>query len=160
MVRFTITIPRKEYNPIEVSFIGYETTNITEAKEELVIKLQPSAVQLEAETVRTGESIIMNVFNNLKLNCEFRQKALTCYHKETVEDSAGFYYLAEGILEVFQPNDVSLEKTEISPVKVRKQEFKSMNSDMTMIRGYASITGKKRKKLYSPRQFQTLRVFI
>lgn len=135
---FTLTVPNKENTPIEVSFMGYETANIDETKEDLVVKLKPSSIQLEAVTVKTGESIMWDVFNNLQLNYEFRQKAMNCYYKETLEDSAGYYYLAEGVLEVFQPNDVSPDKTKISPVKVRKQEFKTMNNDITMIRGHAS----------------------
>lgn len=135
---FTITLPKEDHVTIEVSFIGYETSTIVQAEEKLTVKLQPSSIQLEAVTVRTGESIVWEVFKNLKLNYEFRQKSMTCYYKETLEDTAGFYYLAEGILDVFQPNDVSLDKTEISPIKVRKQAFKEMNSDITMIRGHAS----------------------
>ncbi len=137
---FAITIPEATGQELAVSFIGYKTYKcpVDLADKRFQISLEPSLTQLQAVEVTTGESILEKVFNTLRLNYELDQQHMVCYYKESLAETSGLYYLAEGILDVFQPSDVSSEDIEISPIKTRKQEFMPIDEELVLVHGHAS----------------------
>ena len=137
---FSISVPEVAKMEISVSFIGYKTfkSPIEADEKQFNITLSPAATELAAVTVTTGESIIEKVFNKLRLNYELDQQHMVCYYKESLMDTKKMYYLAEGILDVYQPSEISSEPIEISPIRTRKKEFKQLDEEAVLIHGHAS----------------------
>jgi len=137
---FSVTVPIADNVEIAISFIGYKTfkSPVERNESQFHVSLKPATTQLEAVTVTTGESVIAQVFNKLKLNYELDQQHLVCYYKESLNQDDDMYYLAEGILDVYQPSEVSTEPIEISPIRTRKQELKEVDEEVVMIHGHAT----------------------
>lgn len=124
---------------LRVSFIGYETLRhpITALGQSLQLLLKPAVMELQAVTVMTGEYIIEKVLERLRTNYELGSQYLMCYYKERMRGNEELYYLAEGILDVYQPSHLSGRSPEISPIKTRKREFALLDEEMTMVHGHA-----------------------
>ncbi|MEM9327576.1 MAG: carboxypeptidase-like regulatory domain-containing protein [Bacteroidota bacterium] len=137
---FNILIKSNEASEIHVSFIGYIAYKapLDPNETELRIELSPTVTELEAVVVKTGRSIVEDVIRNLPTNYILENQFMTCYYKESIKQQEKFSYLAEGILDVFQPSEVSNEKTLISPVRTRKQESEAAKDNMVLVYGHAS----------------------
>ncbi|MBV6647185.1 MAG: carboxypeptidase-like regulatory domain-containing protein [Cyclobacteriaceae bacterium] len=137
---FQIEVPYEANYVIEASFIGYENfeSTLSAAEEKHVIYLKPAITELEAVVVKTGEGIISEVLNHLKFNYELDHQSMNCYYKERLFGQQNLYYLAEGILDIYLPSDVSSNTTQVSPIRTRKKEYIDVaETDVTMIRGHA-----------------------
>ncbi len=137
---FNILIKNNEAHEINVSFIGYIAykapldPNVTN----LTVELSPTVTELEAVVVKTGRSIVEEVIKNIPVNYILENQFMTCYYKESIKQEEKFAYLAEGILDVFQPSEVSNDKAMISPVRTRKQEAEHAKENMVLVYGHAS----------------------
>lgn len=149
---FSISFKRNDLSQeLKVSFIGYESfkQNISSSASDVIIELTPNSKELEEVIVYSADHVIRDIFNFKHVNYEFEDQQLTSYYKEILKSSSTYFYLAEGILDIYLPTVFSKDNPIIHPLKSRKKEFLSLDSlEMTYVTGNArdmlnSITRRK-----------------
>lgn len=128
---------------LKVSFIGYNSARVslagTEDYSSLRVELQPVNYELEGVYVRSGISIMSNVLNRIDFNYEYSHQSALCYFREKLSSQLNTQYIAEGVLDIYLPNNYSTNDIQISDVKSRRKSFTSEEeADFTLIKGHAS----------------------
>ena len=76
-----------------------------------------------------GEAIMTEVFHRFHINYEMSRVHKLGYYQEAMEDSDGIHYLAESIVDIFVPHNLSQEDhASIMPIKSRKKVFEEISS--------------------------------
>ncbi|WP_425392779.1 hypothetical protein [Ekhidna sp.] len=98
-----------------------------------------------------GQSLMETVFDRFHINYEMSRLHKVGYYKESVSDSASTYYLAEGIVDIYIPCNLSKsENASISPIKARKTVFKQVDQESLLL-GNASDMA--RSSIWRPNSF-------
>lgn len=130
-----------EGESMEVSYMGYApfSQTIEDSKAYHSIYLEPSTIHLDEVVVWTGESIMKHVFDRLHMNYHLERQHIVGYYKETMSSWNATYYLAEGVMDIYVPNDMDrIKQPLVSPIKTRKMVFKSFDEDEFILGGNAS----------------------
>lgn len=150
---------------LKASYIGYKSTNISLKDEQdlnkIVVKMAAVSLELEGVQVRSGDMILQKVINRIDFNYEYSHQSALCFFRETLDTQFGKQYVAEGIMDIYLPNNYSNNDIQVSVVKSRKSTFESeLAEDFTMIKGHAmdmvqsivwrddSFLNKKKRKHY------------
>lgn len=81
---------------------------------------------------------MQHVFNHLITNYEMEATRLTSYYKEKLITQDSLVYLAEGILDILSPPNISGGTTKISPLRTRKVVLQKLDPERaTMMSGHA-----------------------
>lgn len=124
---------------LEVSFVGYTPARININRFSIKqIQLRESALNLDAVTVWTGQRLMHEVHKHTIVNYQMEAQRMTSYYKERLLGNDSLYYLAEGIMEVFEPSNVSTDEVQISPLRTRRKVQQKLDpQQITLISGSA-----------------------
>lgn len=140
---FNIAVDESFLNhEIKASFIGYKSSTLTlrEGKDlsNLILVLAPVAMELEGVEVRSGEKILRNILNRLDFNYEYAHQNALCFFREQLSTQLSEKYVAEGIVDIYLPNNHSDNDIQVSVVKSRKESYDDdLSDDFVMIKGHA-----------------------
>lgn len=85
-----------------------------------------------------GSEIMTEVFHRFHINYEMSRTHKLGYYQEAMEDAKGVHYLAESIVDIFVPHNLSAdEHASVRPLKARKKAFVKM-SEENLLFGNAS----------------------
>lgn len=124
---------------LHVTFVGYIPTKINLNRYPISrIELSPSTINLDAVTVIAGPEVVDEFRNHIIVNYEMEAQQMTSYYKEKLKGNDSLYYLAEGILEIYEPSNVSDDGIQVNPVRTRRKIMKNIDpNQITMISGSA-----------------------
>lgn len=98
-----------------------------------------------------GEAIMTEVFHRFHINYEMSRVHKLGYYQEAMEDTDGIHYLAESIVDIFVPHNLSQEThASIMPIKARKKVFEEITPE-DMLFGNASDMA--RCSIWRPKSF-------
>ncbi len=125
---------------MQISVMGYElsTTEIEDPETFHAVYLKPSTMHLEEVTIVSGNVLMNDVFNRFHLNYEMSSQHMLGYYKENLLDTDSMYYLAEGIVDIYTPSNVTFEQAFVNPIKTRKKVFRDLDDDHVYMSGNAS----------------------
>lgn len=124
-----------------VSYIGYNEFQkpIEEMGAYQTIYLEPSVTSLEEVTVMTGPSVMQEVFDRFHINYPMERQHMVGYYRESMKNWQETYYVAEGIMDIYAPNDLDKVKQPlVKPLRTRKKVFKELSLDEDILEGNAS----------------------
>lgn len=115
---------------ITIKYIGYQNFHTTAqyVKQNPEIKLIPESEILETVTVYSAENIIDDLINHYQINYEFNDLMLKSYYKESIQLSSNYFYIGEGLFDIYLPTVFSEDKTIVSSIKTRKKEFDGIDT--------------------------------
>ncbi len=124
---------------LHVTFVGYIPAKINVNQTPVTkIALSPSMISLDAVTVMAGPEVLEEFHKHIIVNYEMEAQQMTSYYKEKLIGDDSLYYLAEGILEIYEPSNVSDEGIQINPVRTRRKVMRNIDpSQITLISGSA-----------------------
>lgn len=124
---------------LHVTFVGYIPTKINLNRASVSkIELSPSMISLDAVTVMAGPELLEQFHKHIIVNYQMEAQRMTSYYKEKLKGDDSLYYLAEGILEIYEPSNVSEEGIQINPIRTRRKIMRSIDpNQITMISGSA-----------------------
>ena len=77
-----------------------------------------------------GNSIMTEVIHRFHINYEMSRTHKIGYYQEAMEDVDGVHYLAESIVDIFVPHNLSqAEHASIKPLRARKKVFEDVKSE-------------------------------
>lgn len=96
------------FTSFQISYLGYEPYEkiIDDYNTYHEVFLVRSMTVLDEVTVTSGPSIMSQVFNKIHLNYIMEPLHMETYYLESLRDTLGFDYVAEGILDVYTPSNV------------------------------------------------------
>ncbi|MBN1158813.1 MAG: carboxypeptidase-like regulatory domain-containing protein [Bacteroidales bacterium] len=119
---FILKVPLSEMNgKVRFSYLGYQNVDIALATlnpEDNIIRLRPTAVNLEEVTIRTEDPVqlIRIAQNNVRRNYATNPQRLVGFYRETVKENRNYVVVAEAVLDVFKAsygNDFQLDRVSI-----------------------------------------------
>lgn len=141
---FNLAIDEELLNySLKVSYIGYNPSTISlsslESYTDLTISLKAISYELEGVQVRSGSMVMQNVINRIDYNYEYAHQSTLCYFKEKLSSQISKYYIAEGIMDIYLPNNYSTNDIQVSIVRSRKKTLQSeLKDEFVLIKGHAS----------------------
>lgn len=82
------------------------------------------------EKVVRGSEIMSEVFHRFHINYEMSRTHKIGYYQEAMEDAEGVHYLAESIVDIYVPHNLSsADHASIKPIKARKKVFEEVGSE-------------------------------
>lgn len=132
---------RREDTNLKVSYMGYNNYNkpIQELTAYHQVFLEPSLTTLEEVVVKTGSSIMEDVFDRFHLNYEMENQHMVGYYMESMSSHEGPNYIAEGIMDIYTPNNMERYETPlVQPLRTRKKVFKKVDEIDDVLGGNAS----------------------
>ncbi len=125
---------------MQISVMGYElsTTEIEDPEIFHTILLKPSTMHLDEVTIVSGNVLMNDVFNRFHLNYEMSRQHMLGYYKENLLDTDSMYYLAEGIVDIYIPSNMTFDHALVNPIKTRKKVFRVLDDDHVYMSGNAS----------------------
>ncbi|MEM7298171.1 MAG: hypothetical protein AAF391_07885, partial [Bacteroidota bacterium] len=92
--------------------------------------IDKSTAKTNEDNVARGTSIMIEVFHRFHINYEMSRVHKLGYYQEAMEDAGGVHYLAESIVDIYVPHNISQEEhASIKPLKARKKTFEDVNSE-------------------------------
>jgi len=80
--------------------------------------------------VAKGSSIMEEVFRRFHINYEMSRTHKIGYYQEAMQDTAGVHYLAESIVDVYVPHNLSQkEHASVKPIRSRKLVFEEVDDE-------------------------------
>lgn len=77
-----------------------------------------------------GASIMQEAFHRFHINYEMSRTHKLGYYQEAMEDTAGVHYLAESIVDVYIPHNLSQqEHASVKPIRSRKLVFEEIDEE-------------------------------
>ena len=92
--------------------------------------INPEDSRSEEYSISTGTSIMKEVFHRFHINYEMSRTHKIGYYQEAMEDTAGVHYLAESIVDVYIPHNLSQqEHASVKPIRSRKLVFEELDEE-------------------------------
>lgn len=126
---------------LKVSYIGYEDYEkpLSEISSYHEIFLEPSLTVLDEVVVKTGSSIMNQVFSRFHVNYEMGRQHMVGYYMETMSNHEEPNYVAEGIMDIYTPSNTDKYAAPlVKPIKTRKKVFKEVDEINEVLGGNAS----------------------
>jgi len=124
---------------LNVTFVGFNPARVNIHKEPYdIIKLEPSSINLDEVTVIVGPEVLDEFQIRTIVNYEMEAQRMTSYYKEKLVGNDSLFYLAEGILDIYEPSNVSDKKVQINPIRTRRKVMRDIDpNQITLISGSA-----------------------
>lgn len=138
---FVLSFDKLPDDYLLISYTGYHSCKIPvqETGSQYEIFLDPFEVILEEASHTAGQSIMQHVVSRIPINYEHEARSFLSYYKERLTGNDSLYYLAEGILDIYLPSNVSTDLVKVSPIKTRKKTIHAaMKDEVTMVKGHAT----------------------
>ena len=91
------------------------------------------AKQSEADNVTKGTSIMQEAFHRFHINYEMSRTHKIGYYQEAMEDAEGVHYLAESIVDVYVPHNLSnQEHASVKPLRSRKLVYEELDEERVL----------------------------
>jgi len=126
---------------LKVSYMGYNDYEkpISDLSTYHQIFLEPSLTLLDEVVVKTGSSIMEEVFDRFHLNYEMGSQHMIGYYMESMSNHEGPNYIAEGIMDIYTPSNMDKYSYPlVQPLRTRKKVFKEVDAIDDVLGGNAS----------------------
>lgn len=101
--------------------------------------------------VTEGSALMTKVFHQFHINYEMSRTHKLGYYQEAMEDTEGLHYLAESILDIYVPHNLSQDDhAAIKPIRSRKKVFEKINSDNLL---FGNASDMARCSIWRPNSF-------
>ncbi|SHJ73546.1 CarboxypepD_reg-like domain-containing protein [Reichenbachiella agariperforans] len=124
---------------IEVKYMGYKSEQLTLAAgtTDLVIAMNNQTQMLNDVKIYSAENVMADVYSHHHLNYEYEDQLLESYYKESIRYGDNYYFIAEGIFDIYLPTIYSDNEVQVRAEKTRKKEFVLLDTvDMPMFSGH------------------------
>lgn len=107
--------------------------------------------QPQADNAAKGEAIMTEVFHRFHINYEMSRTHKLGYYQEVMEDTAGVHYLAESIVDIYVPHNLSQEEhASIRPIRSRKKAFEEIGEEDHL---FGNASDMARCSIWRPKSF-------
>ena len=101
--------------------------------------------------VEKGSALMTQVFHQFHINYEMSRTHKLGYYQEAMEDSEGIHYLAESIVDIFVPHNLSQDDhASVKPIRSRKKVFEQINSENLL---FGNASDMARCSIWRPNSF-------
>lgn len=98
-----------------------------------------------------GSALMMQVFHQFHINYEMSRTHKLGYYQEAMADAAGVHYLAESIVDIFVPHNLSQDDhASIRPIRSRKKVFEQIDSENLL---FGNASDMARCSIWRPNSF-------
>jgi len=126
---------------LKVTYMGYQDyeSPINDLTAYQQIQLEPSLMMLEEVVVKTGTSVMEEVFDRFHLNYEMGNQHMVGYYMESMSNHEGTNYVAEGIMDIYTPSNTTKNVVPlVKPLRTRKKVFREVDEIDDVLGGNAS----------------------
>lgn len=103
------------------------------------------------DKVIKGTEIMTEVFHRFHINYEMSRTHKLGYYQEAMEDAKGVHYLAESIVDIFVPHNLSqAEHASIKPLRARKKTFEEIDAENLL---FGNASDMARCSIWRPNSF-------
>lgn len=122
---FVLKVSDQNSKQITFKYMGYESRsiNLDDMSENHEVELSPKAEMLESVTVYRADQVIADLLNHYQINYEYSDLLLKAYYKESIQAGNNFYYIGEGLFNIYLPTIYSEDEIQVEKVKTRKHEY-------------------------------------
>ena len=98
-----------------------------------------------------GAALMTQVFHQFHINYEMSRTHKLGYYQEAMEDTDGIHYLAESIVDIYVPHNLSqAEHASVKPIRSRKKVFEKINSENLL---FGNASDMARCSIWRPNSF-------
>lgn len=126
---------------LHVTYLGYQQylEPVDSSITRIEVLLSQSQLLKEKSSLLSGDTIMAKVFRRFPINNVYGTQRLQAYYKEKLNGNDSMLYLAEGILDIYLPFDVSDAPVKVSALKARKKVVREVtNEGVALVKGHAS----------------------
>ncbi len=113
--------------------------------------ISATALGAEEDKVAKGSSIMTEVFHRFHINYEMSRTHKVGYYQEAMENTEGIHYLAESIVDIYVPHNISSKShASIKPLRARKVVFEDVNAENVL---FGNASDMARCSIWRPNSF-------